>query len=334
MPRSRTPRCRTPRTRSHRARTIVAAAALVGGLLAGTAAPATAATRTWKSGAAGLGAADGRIATWRGTPLDVVATWADSGENTVNFWQLDPGGQYGSWTKNIDIAVGAFDGGGSWAAAASGAYDARWRTSLTTLKRKWGSRAGTVYIRFAHEMNGNWYPWKVTSGNSQQFIAAWKRYRAIQKSVFPAAKLVFCPNRESIGNGIDWRKTFPGAGQVDVMGVDYYNQWPYAATVADFTAQAKQTDGYGAPKGIAAHLAFARSVGLPLAVSEWSGNAGMGDSPGYVQGMQQFFAANGGTGAGKLLYEVQFNEAQEGGNWLFYGGSRMPKSAAKYRDLF
>ncbi|WP_432548505.1 malectin domain-containing carbohydrate-binding protein [Kineococcus sp. SYSU DK004] len=297
-------------------------------------APVPATAGPWKSGASGVGVASGAFGAWRGSQVGIAATWSDNNTAAANFWQLDRGAEYGSWTGDLDVAVGAFDRGESWSAAARGAYDARWRASLTTLRTKWGNRPGTVYIRFAHEMNGNWYPWSVNAGNAQDFVAAWKRYRALQKEVFPGAKLVFNVNRESVNSGVDWRKTFPGAQFVDVMGVDYYNQYPYAGDAATFASSLQQVDGFGAPKGLAQHLAFAKSVGLPLSVSEWSGNADNGDSPAFVQGMFDFFRANGGTGAGKLLYEVQFNCDIDGKRWLLTEGTRMPRSAAKYRELF
>jgi hypothetical protein len=58
-------------------------------------------------------------------------------------------------------------------------------------------------------MNGNWYAWSVNSGNATAFMSSWRRYRALQQEIFPQSKLVFSVNRESVGNGIDWRKTFP-----------------------------------------------------------------------------------------------------------------------------
>ena len=73
---------------------------------------------------------------------------------------------------------------------------------------------------------------------------------------------------------------------------------------------------------------------LPFAVSEWSGNADNGDGTGYIQGMHDFFSAHAGTGAGNLLYEVQFNVDIDGGRWLLYGGSRMPSSAGLYQQLW
>jgi hypothetical protein len=50
--------------------------------------------------------------------------------------------------------------------------------------------------------------------------------------------------------------------------------------------------------------------------------------------MYDFFKANAGTGAGQLLYEVQFNVDIDAKRWLLNGGTRMPNSAAKYRELF
>jgi len=297
-------------------------------------APPASTAGTWESGASGVGVASGAYGAWRGRDVAISSTWADNNVAAANFWQLDKGAEYGSWNKDLDISVGGLDAGETWANAAKGAYDARWRASLTTLKGKWGSRAGTAYIRFAHESNGNWYPWSVNKSNYQDFITSWKRYRAIQKEVFPASKLVFNMNRESVNTGMDWRQTFPGAQYVDVLGVDYYNQYPYAGTAAAFASSIKETDGFGAPKGLAQHLAFAKSVGLPLAVSEWAGNADNGDSPAFIQGMHDFFQANGGTGAGRLLYEVQFNVDIDNKRWLLSDGTRMPQSAAKYRELF
>jgi hypothetical protein len=278
---------------------------------------------------------DGSFAAWRGTPLGIAGTWSDNDNDQVGLWSIRPGGELASWQKSLDIAIGAIGPGETWAAAAQGAYDSRWRQSLTNLHDFWGSRPGTLYIRFAHEMNGNWYPWAVNQGNVGDFVAAWKHFRALQQQIFPASKLVFCVNRESVGSGFDWRKSFPGAQYVDVMSVDYYNQWPYVGTDADWAASLNQTDQYGAPKGLQAHLDFARSVGLPLAVSEWSGNADQGDSPVFIRHMHDYFAQHGGTGAGQLLYDILFNVPGYNGQFVLNGdGVRMPQYAKEYQADF
>jgi cell division septation protein DedD len=288
----------------------------------------------WMSGSSGVGAADGQFGSWRGSGLDIVSSWAGNADNSANFYTLWKGAEYGNWNGSMDMSVGGIDSGETWAQAANGKFDARWTQSLTKLKSLWGDRDGTMYIRFAHEMNGYWFSWNVNKNNYQDFMTSWKRYRALQQQIFPEAELVFSVNKESNGAGMDWTKFFPGKQYVDVISVDYYNNWPYAATLDQFNRQSWDRDGYGAPKGINAHLAFARSQGLPLAVSEWSGNADDGDSPAYVQGMHDFFKANAGTGAGQFLYEVQFNVNIDNRRWLFNGGTRMPNSAAKYKELF
>jgi hypothetical protein len=67
------------------------------------------------------------------------------------------------------------------------------------------------------------------------------------------------------------------------MSVDYYNHWPWVGTTTDWNASMLHYDGYGAPKGLQRHLEFARSVGLPLAVSEWSNNVDHGDSAQFMR---------------------------------------------------
>ncbi len=90
----------------------------------------------WLSGASGEGVTTGAFDSWRGTPVAIAASWSDaSPDNQVNFYQLDPTtGGYRSWQKNFDIAVGAIFTGETWGATAAGAYDSRWRQSLTNLK--------------------------------------------------------------------------------------------------------------------------------------------------------------------------------------------------------
>ena len=179
-------------------------------------------------------------------------------------------------------------------------------------------------------MNGNWYPWRVASDDAAAFVAGWERYRALQQRGFSDAQRVFNVNRESVGSGLDWRKTFPGPEHVDVLSVDYYNHY-HVRSDAEFRSAALQYDSYGGPKGLLRHLEFASSVGLPLAISEWSGNADMGDSPALVRGVRDFLQEHGGTGPGQVLYECLFNVDRDGRNWSLSGHARMPASAEAYR---
>jgi hypothetical protein len=266
--------------------------------------------------------------------VEISGTWVDNNDAMVQLAQLQPGEEYGDWTLPLDIAVGAIGEGETWAEAAEGAYDRRWRESLTALERLRGD-SETTYIRFAHEMNGNWYDWSVTEDDAEDFMTAWKRYRALQQRIFPDAQLVFNVNRESVDTGMDWRDLFPGAEYVDVLAVDIYNRNPYVDTAEDWQESLTETDEWGGPKGLSEHLDFARSVGLPFAVPEWSGAADEGDSPAFIEGMNAFFEENGGDGPGQLLYEIQFNIDKDEKNWVLYDPyTKMPESAEVYQQLW
>lgn len=290
------------------------------------------------SGASGDGAASGAFAAWRGTPVQIGGTWNDSYDAQTAQWTIQAGAEWGSWNLDLDIAVGAIykDRGETWAAAAAGSYDARWTTALNAIKKAWGTRTGTLHLRFAHEFNGDWTPWRVSGSEVTSFVAAWKRFHALQTAILPTAKLVFCPNDGSSASlALDWRKAFPGSDVVDEMSVDSYNQYPFVNTASAFTSKINGVDSYGAPVGIEKHRLFAASVGLPLAISEWSTNADMGDGDVFVQQFHDWVAAHAGTGAGQVPYEIQFNVGNYGtGQFQVYPVNRQPKAAAAYVQAF
>lgn len=297
--------------------------------------PRTAAAGEWMSGSSGDGIVNGDFAVWRGRDVDIAGTWSDNNENMTEMWQFQEGFDFAEWDGPMDVAIGAIGPDENWADAAAGAYDDRWRASLTKLRDLWSERSGTLYVRFAHESNGNWYPWAVNRGEEEAFKAAWQRFRGLQQEIYPESQLVFCVNRESVESGLDWRDTFPGAEYVDVMSVDYYNQYPYVATALEWQESLDDYDQFGGPKGLERHREFAESVGLPLAISEWSGNADNGDSPAFIEGMYDFLRAHGGTEAGEVLYEILFNVAGYDEKFMLYGdGVRMPESAETYQRLW
>lgn len=295
---------------------------------------------SWLSGASWSGkATDTTFAAWRGRPIDITGTWNDNFESQEKQWSVDP--QYdfyaSKWQGNLDNAVGGIykDRGESWSAAANGAYNARWRATLSNLARFWKDRPGTFYLRFAHEFNGSWYPWKVTAGEVNDFKAAWKQFRALQKELFPAAKLVFCANSESSGTmATDWRNAFPGKDYVDVLSVDYYNQWPFITTQTEWNNTAYKTDMWGGPRGLEAHRAFAKSQGLPLALSEWSSNGSMGDSPLFMTNLFDWLKTNAGNGPGQILYEIQFNPDGYNNDYKLYPSIKQPLASSTYRHLW
>ncbi len=290
---------------------------------------------TWISGAAGTGVADGEFEEWRGSPVRIASTWADAEpELQLELFQLREGAEYGDWQEDLDIAIGAIGEDESWAEAAAGEYDRRWRASLRELERLWRDRPGTLYIRFAHEMNGDWYPWSVTAEERDDFVTAWRRFRELQQEVFPESRLVFCLTRESVGSGIDWRETFPGAQHVDVVSMSFFNHDVDSADVDGFWERALSRDDTGAPAGIQGFSDFARSVGLPFAVSEWGPHAAFGDGRTYTEQMYQWFRANAGTGPGQLLYEVLFNVERDDNPFAVFPVTNVPEAAEAYQRLW
>lgn len=94
----------------------------------------------------------------------------------------------------------------------------------------WGS---DVVLRFAHEMNGDWYPWGAgLQGNTpDQYVRAW-RYVHARFAAAGATNVRWCwaPNVPASGAGTVTAQLadfFPGDDVVDVLGIDGYN-WGFA----------------------------------------------------------------------------------------------------------
>ncbi len=296
---------------------------------------------SWLSGSSCQGAGDdGRFGSWRGTPLAAGTTWSDvSWEAMTNLWQFDSGEAYYNFTGTVDLAPGAIYGGMTWAQAASGSADAYWTSFWNTLKTKWTRipRSGNICVRFAHEMNGSWYPWSVSAGDVANFKTAWIRFYNLKQSIFPQAKLVFGTNGNTVNQSYDWRTLWPGDAYVDIYSTDWYGgHYRTAITLG------QSVDGYGGPVGLMQHRQFALDHGKPISISEWGvdHSYGNGDDVNYIQYIHDFGMTYGGTGAGNLLYENYFNQSEGYSNdfQLYYPGvgvsSTNPNSAARYKQLF
>lgn len=302
------------------------------------------ASSTWLSGAASPYAADGSFGTWRGEPITIGGTWVNGNAEMVGLDTLRPGKEWGAWTGAIDVAIGAIDKrvGESWAAAATGAYDARWRQSAQAFKEVWTNRGKpekNLYIRFAHEMNGNWYPWRVASGEAADFKRSWIRWAAIIEEVIPQANKVWCVNKDSSPGHALSRDLWPGKAYVDVYSVDWYNNYPWVSTAAALSEQFARRASNGNPEGLEAHRQEAEADGVPFAVSEWSNSApssaseggGGGEAPELMSTMNAWLRAHAGTGPGQVTYEVLFNLWTR---YAIYGAEAgQPRTAARYAEL-
>lgn len=100
---------------------------------------------------------------------------------------------------------------------------------FTTYETSWAKQIKAygkpVVLRFAHEMNGSWYPWSAqANGNTaSDYVAAWRQVR----SVFNRQKVTnvtwsWSPNVPYPGS-TPMASLYPGDGYVDQVALDGYN---------------------------------------------------------------------------------------------------------------
>jgi hypothetical protein len=89
--------------------------------------------------------------------------------------------------------------------------------------KAWGH---TVILRFAHEMNGPWFPWGVGrfDNTSTNFKQAWRHvYRLVHEVVGATnVKFLWAPNAPC-GTCVDYSKIYPGDAYVDYVGFSRFN---------------------------------------------------------------------------------------------------------------
>lgn len=120
------------------------------------------------------------------------------------------------------------------AAIADGDFDdylRRWAQDLQDVGR-------LVILRFAHEMNGDWYPWseQVNGNHPGDYVRAWNHVQDVLRDAgVTTVQWMWSPNVEFPGS-TDLGELYPGDDRVDLVGVDGYNwgtsdvgkvwQWP------------------------------------------------------------------------------------------------------------
>lgn len=83
----------------------------------------------------------------------------------------------------------------------------------------------TMHLRFAHEMNGTWFPWSpnVNGNSTTDFINAWRYVHGIfQAAGATNVRWVWSPYIEC-GNCTPFSKVYPGGAYVDWVGLDGFN---------------------------------------------------------------------------------------------------------------
>jgi mannan endo-1,4-beta-mannosidase len=120
--------------------------------------------------------------------------------------------------RNTDVAVGVQD-----------AYIRRFAASLGTFR-------GRVDLRYAHEMNGTWYPW---SHDPIAYRRAWRHVVRLVRSYAPNVRFVWSVNPSLYISSHRWERSvrvyWPGRRFVDAVGSTMINfGGPKRYTVARF----------------------------------------------------------------------------------------------------
>ncbi|MFL5901355.1 MAG: glycoside hydrolase family 26 protein [Solirubrobacterales bacterium] len=103
---------------------------------------------------------------------------------------------------------------------AGGKYDSYIRSQAASA----ASYGQEVLLRFAHEMNGAWYPW---GGEPIAYVAAWRHYVDVFHAYGASnVKFVWSPNVNASGNipfDAYYPEDFSHPGYVDYVALDGYN---------------------------------------------------------------------------------------------------------------
>ncbi len=164
---------------------------------------------------------------------------------------------------------------------AAGDFDAhitQWGQALAA----WGQ---PVQLRFAHEMNGNWYPWAegVNGNQSGDYAEAWRHVHDVVAATGAGnVSWVWSPNVPYYGS-TDLAGLFPGVGYVDVVALDGYN-W---GTSASWSGWVSPQDLFS--PGIAQLRALA--PGVPILISETASSEAGGNKAAWNTELVSYLAA-------------------------------------------
>jgi hypothetical protein len=164
---------------------------------------------------------------------------------------------------------------------AAGDFDARitqWGQALAA----WGY---PVQLRFAHEMNGDWYPWAegVNGNGAGDYVQAWRHVHDVMAAAGASnVSWVWSPNVPYWGS-TDLSGLYPGAGYVDIVALDGYN-WGTSASWS----------GWISPQDLfAPGIAQLRSLapGVPILIAETASSEAGGSKAAWNSDLVSYLAA-------------------------------------------
>jgi hypothetical protein len=178
---------------------------------------------------------------------------------------------------------------------ADGSYDSYLRLSARSAK----AFGNELMIRFAHEMNGTWYPW---AGSPTTYVAAWRHIVSIFREEGASnVRWVWAPNVDRTGS-MPFSSYFPGEEWVDYIGLDGYN---FGSTPEDNWQSLEEVFS-------ASYTKITALSAKPLIITETGSNEVGGSKAewirtGFMKTIPQRFPRVTGV--------IWFNKEQAGINW-------------------
>lgn len=139
-----------------------------------------------------------------------------------------------------------------------------------------------VYLRFAHEMNGSWYPWSTAEGSvagnaPEGYVAAWRRiHDTFEEEGADNVEWVWSPTADVHVEAAALRLIYPGDEYVDWAALDGYN-WG--------TATAFPWSGWRSFEEVfvKAHDELAAVTGRPVMIAETASAEDGGDKADWIR---------------------------------------------------
>ena len=161
----------------------------------------------------------------------------------------------------------------------AGSYDSMIKARAQAAK----SFGQKFFLRWGHEMNGNWYPWDgshngANAAATTTYVSAFRHVHDLFVSAGATNVLwIFCPNVDSVPNDAwnQWASYYPGDAYVDWMGFDGYN-WGTVQTTS--TWQTFPTIASRIYAGLAAK-------GKPIMIPETASTEQGGDKASWIAGV-------------------------------------------------
>jgi beta-mannanase len=147
--------------------------------------------------------------------------------------------------------------------------------------RDWGR---PVTLRFAHEMNGNWYPWAqgVNGNRPGDYVRAWRHVHDIMTSMGATnVTWMWSPNVPYPGS-VPLQELYPGASYVDTVALDGYNWGTSQPWSAWTTPQVLFGQGLSQLRALAPDK--------PIVIAETGTTATGGSKAGWITGVVSYLA--------------------------------------------